>query len=114
MFLFPYVLEALYVLRLTSKSSPPLHFPQPARGDAAPSVSVLPYGPGTEAEERAKPSTTGLRVLQKWVWKVALMTVVGENRDVCHRHSESFLGYLITLCLADERAMEELVKCLQA
>lgn len=74
----------------------------------------FPMAPGTEAEERAKPSTTGLRVLQKWVWKVALMTGVGENRDVCHRHSESFLGYLVTLCLADERAMEELVKYLQA
>lgn len=97
MFLFPYVLEAFYVLRLTNKSSPPLRFPLPARGDAAPSVSVLPYGPGTEDEERAELSTTGLRVLQKWVWKVALMTVVGGNRDVCHRHSESFLGYLVAL-----------------
>lgn len=70
----------------------------------------FPVAPGTEAEEWAKLSTTGLGVLQNWVWKVALMTVVGGNRVVCHRHSDRLPSS--TLCLADERAMEELVKCL--
>lgn len=73
---------------------------------------MLPYGPGTEDEERAELSTTGLRVLQKWVWKVALMTVAGGNQDVCHRHSIFPWLPSSTLCLADERAMDELVKCL--
>lgn len=112
MSLFPYVLEALYVLRLTSKPSLPSTSLHLLVGMLLHPSQSFPMAPGTEAEERAKLSTTGLRVLQKWVWKVPLMTVVGGNRDVCHRHSESFLRYLVTLCLADERAIEELVKCL--